>query len=463
MAGELYGDYSRMPTVVGSHVRSVFAQQGRVVLDSDVNEATSLLLQQIRLIASDLIGPYGGPDENPGFEITAKTVDGDLVVSIGTGRYYVDGMLVEIDDETTYFEQGAFLHPEVDDDEIPPMPFLAYLKVWERSVGAIEDPATREVALGHNGPDTTTRNRIVWQVLTTADVFDNLKNHQGGTPKDDFLAAWGDWVNSLDGERATLRARAIRPADTEDDPCPTPPGSSYRGTENQLYRVEIHSVMVNADGNIEATFKWSRDNGSATYPIESLEGKIATVTSLGRDRGLMVDVGDWVEVVDDSYMLYPGVGPFGRKTADLLRVTDVETLDRTVTLGAEPDGSTGQVPGRHPFLRRWDQEYRADPKKPESLYTSSGCDVEFSDGGNDVWIDLEDGVQVAFGNGTLRVGDYWLIAARTETGDVEWPQADGAPQALPPLGVDYAFAPLAVVKAAGSVDDLRATFKPLAT
>ena len=463
MAGELYGDYSRMATVVGSHVRSVFAQQGRVVLDSDVNEATSLLLQQIRLIASDLIGPYGGPDKNVGFEITAETEDGTLVVKIGTGRYYVDGILVEIEGETSYYEQGAFLDPEAADDELPQVPFLAYLKVWERSVGAIEDPASREVALGHNGPDTTTRNRVVWQVLTTPDVFDNLKN-QAGTTKNDFLGAWDDWVKSLGSERASLRARAIRPADTEDDPCPTPPGSAYRGTENQLYRVEIHSVKVNADGNVEtATFKWSRDNGSATYPIEALDGRVATVTSLGRDRGLMVDVGDWVEVVDDRYMLYPGVGPFGRTTAPLIRVTDVETLDRTVTLGAEPDGSTGQVPSLHPFLRRWDQDRHGDPKKPESLYSSQGCDIEFSGDGNDVWIDLEDGIQVAFTNGNLHVGDYWLIAARTETGDVEWPQADGGPQALPPLGVDYAFAPLAIVRAAGSVDDLRRAFKPLAT
>ena len=69
------------------------------------------------------------------------------------------------------------------------------------------------------------------------------------------------------------------------------------------------------------------------------------------------------------------------------------------------------------------------------------------------------------------MGDYWLIAARTETGDVEWPQVvvdpaaaipqAAGPQALPPLGVDYAFAPLEIVRA-GGVDDLRLQFAPLA-
>ena len=213
-------------------------------------------------------------------------------------------------------------------------------------MGSDRDSHSREVALGYNGPDTTTRNRVVWQVLATGDVFGLRK--AASTPKA-FTDAWDAWVTANGGDRATLKARAIRPDDSDDDGMPDAAGIPYRGTENQLYRVEIHSVKLNNAGKVEAaTFKWSRDNGSATYPIESLNGKVATVTSLGRDRGLMVDVGDWVEVVDDRYMLYHGVGAFGRATSPLLCVVDVETLDRTVTLGAAPDGSVGQVPERHP-------------------------------------------------------------------------------------------------------------------
>jgi hypothetical protein len=234
--------------------------------------------------------------------------------------------------------------------------------------------------------------------------------------------------------------------------------------ENQLYRVEIHEVTpAEGDQVASATFKWSRDNGSATYPIESLDAKVATVTSLGRDRGLMIDIGDWVEVVDDRYMLYPGVGPYGRTTSPLLRVVDVEPLDRTVTLGDLPDGSVGQVAADHPFLRRWDQESRSGDRAPEDLFSSHGIEVRFEDADGDHWIDLEDGIQVAFQNGILRVGDYWLIAARTETGDVEWPLEDGDPQPQPPFGVDYHFAPLAIIRPANTIDDLRRTFKPLAT
>jgi hypothetical protein len=467
MAGELFGDYSRIPTV-GPRVRSLYAQQGRVVLDSDVNAQTSLILRHLRTMIGDLVGPAAGPSGDLGFAVTAPTEDGRLVLRAHPGpgdlpgRYYVDGILCQIDAETTYFEQpDAFLDPEATEDELPDPPFLAYLKVWERTVTAVEDPSIREVALGSNGPDTTTRQHVVWQLLVTTDLFGQAPN-LGSLSTAKVRTAWTAWAVQRDEGRATLRARASRPPGSDDEPCPTPPSAAYRGVENQLYRVEIHTVGEDADGNAVASFKWSRDNGSATYPIESLEGEVATLTTLGRDKGLMVDAGDWVEVVDDRYMLYPGAQaskgqPFGRTTAPLLRVMDVEPLDRTVRLSAAPDG-VGQVAARHAFLRRWDQQPRPDGSKV--VAPGNGLEVRFASGGKDIWIDLEDGVQVAFQPGMLRVGDYWLIPARTETGDVEWPGEAANPEPLPPMGIDYAFAPLAVVRPGNNIDDLRMEFAP---
>jgi hypothetical protein len=94
-----------------------------------------------------------------------------------------------------------------------------------------------------------------------------------------------------------------------------------------------------------------------------------------------------------------------------------------------------------------------------ALAAGGGVDMQPS------WIDIEDGVQVAFPSGhNVRIGDYWLVAARTETGDVEWPRDnDGSPIAVPPMGIDYAFAPLAIVRPAPAQPlDLRRQFKPLA-
>ena len=53
-----------------------------------------------------------------------------------------------------------------------------------------------------------------------------------------------------------------------------------------------------------------------------------------------------------------------------------------------------------------------------------------------------------------RTGDFWLIPARTATGDVLWPRESNAgggsvPAALAPGGVDHRYAPLAYVVVLG--------------
>lgn len=94
---------------------------------------------------------------------------------------------------------------------------------------------------------------------------------------------------------------------------------------------------------------------------------------------------------------------------------------------------------KHPLLRRWDQESDAVP-------VSEGDPTQDKD-----WINLENGVQILFDKPTggqaseYRIGDYWLIPARTATGDVEWPGPVGSPTASPPHGVVHHYAPLAII------------------
>ncbi len=42
----------------------VVAQQGRVQLDADWNEQSSIMLYQLRRLAADIIGPAGGPADS---------------------------------------------------------------------------------------------------------------------------------------------------------------------------------------------------------------------------------------------------------------------------------------------------------------------------------------------------------------------------------------------------------------
>ena len=80
-----------------------------------------------------------------------------------------------------------------------------------------------------------------------------------------------------------------------------------------------------------------------------------------------------------------------------------------------------------------------------------------------VWLDLEDGIQIQFQAGVYRAGDYWLIPARTATGDVEWPAMPtdpDKPDAVLPHGVRHHFAPLAYLESATKMADLRHEFVP---
>jgi hypothetical protein len=220
------------------------------------------------------------------------------------------------------------------------------------------------------------------------------------------------------------------------------PDSRYRGPENQLYRVEVHRPGNANDG---ATFVWSRDNGSVVFPIKTLKGNVATLENLGRDRRSTLSSGDWVEIVDERIgaRQMPGV------LAQVEKPPDRDNLEVTlkpppgVTLPTYADATKWR-----PLLRRWD--HRGDPAKAGAIALTAKPNT--SAGALDGWIDLEDGVQVWFSaDGDYRAGDYWLIPARTATGDVEWPYEPGTETlakenriraALPPRGVEHHFAPL---------------------
>src|SRR6266567_2479213 len=403
----------------------VLMQQGRVQLDSDWNEQISILIRYLEALAEDVIGPFGGPLGRAGFAIqaashlTSEQTDqlaavgvkraeaGDLF--IGPGRYYVDGLLCENPRATTLLRQPDYTAEAVDADTAS----WVYLDVWERHLTWVQDDDVREVALG--GPDTASRSRVIWQVKTGA--------FTGGTQSKNSTD-WEPFDTQLLAEsNALLRAGTADPdPGDQTDPCITPPAARYRGTENQLYRVEIHAGGTASSSGSEdigatgATFKWSRENGSVVFPLANpAEGEILTLTTLGRDDTLTLDEGDWVELCDDDLDLsgLPG---------QLLQVRRVDAVGFRVTLSDSPKADTGRDMAKHPLLRRWDQKER-DPASGAPRLIDGAAVVEEDD--QDAWLALEDGIQIQFQpGGAYRTGDYWLIPARTETGDVQWPRSE---------------------------------------
>ena len=424
------GDFSKDTFRKKKHFHDVHMQQGRVLLDSDWNEQADIYEHRIETGTSDIVGKAGAPYHDAGFDIVTVDNAGNAVIppvtatniKISEGRFYVDGIMCENDATVLFVNQ-----PDYDKTALPTVPgkYLFYLDVWQRHITALEDSDLREVALG--GPDTTTRNKTVWQVkFVKPDVpftcFDKLP---------DFI------TNAPSGK---LMARTELPTGTE-DPCGLAVSGGYRRLENQLYRVEIHKGAANRAGT---TFKWSRDNGSVVVKWESVEASDTNnlvVSSVGRDELLGFKSGDWIEMIDDKTDLLGLTGP-------LVQVSKVEgnviTINPATNIPGETPVSAGAKNSR---IRRWDS---VGALKPNTNNTD--------------WIELEDGVQVQFKEGSFRTGDYWLIPARTATADIEWPFIDHQS----PNGVQHHYAKLGIAElvigaAPGwvKISDCRQIFPPL--
>jgi hypothetical protein len=501
----------------------VLMQQGRVQLDADWNEQAAILLRYLHALAADLIGPFGGPRLRVGFVVqefpAALAAPGNFLLA--PGHYYVDGILCENDpmqvpvasvagqpkqlqvpfwtldgaefDTDQYLEllnpaKPASMFVQVagisqatstitlDQDvsafapvslrrvttyltqpdlpapaQLPASNYLAYLDVWERLVTYVEDDAIREVAL--NGSDTAARSKVVFQVKAM--------------PPNTALV---DPTTLIDApNRDFLRARSLKTA-VSTDPCTISPNAQYRGPENQLYRVEIHTGSgVDAAGNAaKPTFKWSRDNGAAVFPIVRSSGAASFVLeSLGRDDRFGLTEGDWVEIQDDDSVLL-------NRAENLLQVQSIDRPGLTVTLAGTPSSNTGKSPAKHPLLRRWDQQFGDSSEGGLDKGPDNAALVV--EGSGDAFLDLENGVQIQFVPNPAgeplaqyRTGDYWRIPARVATGDVEWPteavtDAQGvvvlSAIALPPQGIEHHYAPLAniTVAAVGGAVKVTKTF-----
>ncbi|MDE2159834.1 MAG: hypothetical protein KGJ30_13035, partial [Burkholderiales bacterium] len=291
------GDFTRNTYDPGRHYNRVLQQQGRVALDADFNEQAAIVLHHLRVLTRDLFGAYGGPADGNGFLIAIDLSGATPKLTISAGHYYVDGLLVENDAPCDYAGQPDWTPAPPDANGQGGDALLAwlasnprnvdqrywlYLDVWERHITWIEDDAIREPALG--GPDTGTRAKTLWQVKALP--WDPAWN-QSPSPCTAPLGSLTTLSTALLGAR-------IDPGPGSTDPCIIAPGAAYRGAENQLYRVEIQR---GGDAS-QATFKWSRDNGSTATRWLGSEGAVLLAQS---GRGFCA--GDWVELTHDALEL----------------------------------------------------------------------------------------------------------------------------------------------------------------
>jgi hypothetical protein len=420
------------------HYTAVLQQQGRVPLDADWNEQQALSHYRIETETQDVIGLCGAPAGNPGFSITASGSS----MTIGHGRFYVDGIACENPGDVDILQQPYWPLPTgttlatLLGSSAGSANAIVYLDVWRRHITAQDDPRIREVALG--GPDTTTRVQTVWQVKVLPISADSLG--EGSLTCD---GVYPEWDGLTAGSTGLLNARTQPVPNAE--PCDLPPSAGYQRLENQLYRVEVHQGNAGKSG-VTPTFTWSRDNGTVVTAITGGGGSTITVHDTGPDEYLGFASSPWAEISNDMTELNGTPG----------QLVKIQIAQDTTTIALTPplDGTVDPIDAaHHPRLRRWDQDASA---------TSADTPV------NGQWQDLEDGVQVRFAtdNGQIyHTGDYWLIPARTATGDIEWPSDPVAgPIPQPPLGVQHHYCRLAAIALDNNglhIQDCRDVFPPL--
>jgi Family of unknown function (DUF6519) len=455
-------DLSRIRFDARRDFLGVVMQQGRVQLDADWNEWVAQLGRRLQAGSLDTFGGNVVPRITPdGFQI--QIVGSGL--SIGPGRIYVDGLLAEnhgaqpnaweprlaeltgsaaLDYTAQPYYPNPLALPEGG-------PHLVYVDVWQRDISALNVPDLVEKAVG---VDTTGRLQTVWQVKLLSQV--------GGISCSTDDQEVPGWLAATAPSAARLSTDTGVP-DFEPDPCQVPPAAGYRGLENQLYRVEIHT-----GGTLgTATFKWSRDNGTVASRVTQINPAMdrITVESIGRDDVLSFHDGDWVELIDDWLELHNLPGELRRiRPAGGVDPT-ARTLQFDVALPAglfPTDAQQATDPTRNTRVRRWDQSgqiRREDGTAMQDLNAAASTgDIAIPPTGTRLF--LENGVLVDFSldpaGGLFNSGDYWVFAARTVDASLE--TLDQAP----PLGIHHHYARLAVVDFPGSVSDCRTLWPPLA-
>ncbi len=425
------GDFSRNTFDPKKHYTGVWMQQGRVQLDADWNEQQAINRHRLEAEARDVIGGCGAPFSDPGFEIKVDDLNNLL---IGCGRYYVDGILcLNEKDDLKYQEQPDLPSaPNIADllklnEPSTPRHGIVYLDVWQRGITSLDDPNIKETALG--GADTATRTKAIWQV----------KVH----PLQEMPSPPYSDIKLFRENKVALSAWASSEGDISTDPCIIRPSAGYRRLENQLYRIEIHK-----SGKLdEATFKWSRDNGSTEMPIDNdIKSKKVTVQNIGPGVIDVFNDGTWVEVVDDNSEL----NPQGGQPRNLVQLRK-DKNDAINVFTLEDDLSWLGDKIEHARLRKWESKDIPVRDGPITL-GDVGIDVKFSAE------DISD---------EFKSGDYWLIPARIATGDIEWPKVGKESKPQPPLGIEHHYCNLAVVSFDGSKlrvlpdSDCRIIFPPL--
>lgn len=445
-------DRARVSFDPSRHWRGVINQQGRVTLEADWNEAAAIAAESERAQLVDVVGPSGTPDDGYRVDVAGS---GDLTISSGT--MYVGGERMTLDADLDYANQPDWVDDAGDplwaDPAAPDGDEAVWLYLREQEVGAVEDPALLDVALG--GPDTAERLRIVQRVVRSA----TGENSCAGALSD-LEKSWAEQGLTFDPETMRLESAAtlqvsFQEVATGPTLCEPFAQGGYLGAENQLIRVQVASV----DGKGAPTIVWGFDNAYFMYRIantvvDSAAGTTTlTLASAPVDSFHQPATGQAVEVLRAAAHLTQETAAAADYVAAATGVvTMCETAynpdEGTVVISTALDADTTSSPLL--FLRVWQ----------DAIPAAAGGAVALGDTGVQITL--------AAGSDVFHAGDFWQFAVRpaTPTGvSPVYPERIlDAPQ--PPDGPRLWACPLAVIAwsdGAGTVTDCRNHFDDLVT
>jgi Family of unknown function (DUF6519) len=461
------GDYARVSYDPRRKWRGLTAQQGRVSVEADWNEAAAIVRERDRQLTLDVIGPFGTPDQ--GYAVTAipaaggqpGSTPGDLL--IGAGTLYLGGERLDLDAPVDYALQPDWLDFSTDPLWLAPaVPATAgtsyevvYLLAAEQEVSAVEDPALADVALG--GPDTMQRQRILQHFVRQASASGDLDG------------SWSAVVGSLQSaglqfDPATMRAEsaaALQVSFTNPTvapgPCQPVMTGGYLGAENQMIRV----MVADADTSGVPTIVWGFDDASFLYRIQAAtydpgSGNTTLTLAIAPVDSYHIPVaGQAVEVLRDAAQL-TATSPVQLQETDFIASpAGVVTL---LTSAYDPNQRQLVVSGQLPpdylsdatpqlFLRVWQSAVAAPPGQPVPLVSVNQAGTA---------ADTGVAVTLSSGTGAFHQGDFWRFALRPIQPAVVYPgRYLAGPQ--PPDGPRTWACPLALVEwEAGSATILHA-------
>jgi hypothetical protein len=428
----MHGDFSRWFPKIPKNQVGILAQEGRVLLDADVNAGTLLGMRWQDLAARAAFGagvaaiPADAIDawKVVRAELSGQTVKLDLIPGIA----WADGLLVELDGTPPrpVTLVATPLQPPI---QAPPSNTGAagtrdavVLEVWRRALNGYQVPSELiEPALG--GPDTAER-------VETAYALRLYRLGQGETCR----SIIGKLRDDL-SKRGTLHA-TLAPTTTTTGDCPVVLGGGYTGFEHDLYRVEIADVDTGAP-----MFKWSQWNG-ALCGRGVYDATTKKLTLIAGDQAILRSglTSFYVEVlVNDTELGHWRVAYGARATLDPSGDID---LSGPKSFGALPS-ATGSW-----FIRVWN-DLRAVAEFPAGTPT-----------------ELRDGIRLEFAGSDYVPGDYWTFPVRAGGLDNPSPLLDHAP----PHGIHHHRVPLAELHwAAGplapnhGIEDCRVPLHPVTT